>query len=141
MRVELAKFPGLKPLPSASNFFLCQVSDAPFTAGQLRIYLRRLGVLIRYFEKPAFMSEFIRISAGRRSDSLALLHALKLIYATPILKSTELRGALPLKGILFDMDGVLADESSSYRTAIILTAKSYGSLATFVSTIFSIHLI
>lgn len=126
LRAKLAEYKGLFPLESSANFFLCHVRDAPFSAGQLRMYLRRMGVLIRFFEKPAFMSDFIRVSAGRRADSLAFLRCLDMIYSTSVIKSTELRKCLPVKGILFDMDGVLADESTSYREAMILTAKSFG---------------
>lgn len=126
LRAKLAKYKGIYPLESSANFFLCHVHDAPFSAGQLRVYLRRLGVLIRFFEKPAFMSDFIRVSAGRRADSTAFLRCLDIIYSTSIINSTQLRRCLPIKGILFDMDGVLADESTSYREAMILTAQSFG---------------
>lgn len=128
MRSELSKNAGLETLESAANFFLCRVDVAKigFSAGQLRRYLRRLGVLVRYFEKPQFMSDFIRISSGRRADSEQFLYRLGLIFATPLLKTPEI-SSMAVSCILFDMDGVIADESTSYRAAMVLTAKSYGS--------------
>eukprot|EP01122_Echinamoeba_exundans_P007923 TRINITY_DN252_c0_g1_i7.p1 TRINITY_DN252_c0_g1~~TRINITY_DN252_c0_g1_i7.p1 ORF type:complete len:619 (+),score=88.25 TRINITY_DN252_c0_g1_i7:4469-6325(+) len=126
LRTKLSNFAGLSPLASASNFFLCEVKNAQFTAKQLRLYLRRLGVLIRFFEKPSFMSQFIRISAGRRRDSDELLRCVNLIYSTQLLSNPIKSRFETLSAIFFDMDGVLADESSSYRSAIILTSLSYG---------------
>jgi histidinol-phosphate aminotransferase len=132
LRAKLAQFDGLSPLESASNFFLCKVQNAPFTAKQLRLYLRRLGVLIRYFEKPAFMSDFIRISAGRRRDSDELLRCVNLIYTSALLSNPIASRLKAISAVFFDMDGVLADESSSYRSAIILTARSYGTFCNAV---------
>ena len=41
-----------------------------------------------------------------------------------------LKGLRPIKALLWDMDGVLADVSQSYRAAIILAAKSFGVVVT-----------
>ena len=35
-------------------------------------------------------------------------------------------GSIPIRHVIFDMDGVLVDESSSYREAIRLTCESFG---------------
>jgi HAD superfamily phosphatase len=57
------------------------------------------------------LNGFLRITVGKREDNLALLGAIE--------------EAIPLKAILFDMDGVLVDVSSSYRLAIKETANHF----------------
>jgi HAD superfamily hydrolase (TIGR01548 family) len=126
MRLELAKFEHLQPLRSDANFFLCKVTGGPLGAKEIWTGLRKLGVFLRYFEKPAFMSDYIRVSVGRPRDTEALLRAIRIVMGSTITKTQIIASALPLKGIIFDMDGVLADESASYREAIVRTAGSYG---------------
>lgn len=121
---ELSKFSWIQPVPSTSNFILCRIQNGPLNARDLAASLRKLGVLIRYFDK-APIQDFIRISATRPQDTRALLHALTLVSTSKLITPAVTK-ALPLEAIIFDMDGVLADESISYRTAIIQTAAAFG---------------
>jgi len=116
---ELAKFEWIKPIPSHSNFILNKIEGR--SAPELALRLRQLGVLIRYYPFDT-IKDYIRISIGRPQDSDKLLWALRLIGNSKLEKS--LNGFA--QGILFDMDGVLADVSQSYRQAIMDTCKSFG---------------
>ena len=73
LRDELAKFSFLRPLPSQANFVLCETLCVP--ARQIHRALAEQGVLVRYYDKPG-LRNYIRISAGRPSDTDALLQAL-----------------------------------------------------------------
>lgn len=75
MAHKLAQFDFLRPLPSYSNFVLCEVIGRD--AGELKQRLQNeFGVLVRYYNKPN-LSNFIRISAGRPEDTERLMGALK----------------------------------------------------------------
>jgi len=76
LQAELARFPFLHPYPSRANFVLCRVSKLP--ARQVWEALRRLGVLVRYFEQPG-LEDCVRISAGTPAQVDALLAALRQI--------------------------------------------------------------
>jgi len=80
--------------------------------------LRKTGILVRYFTNP-ILSQYFRVSVGRPSDSDALVLALKTIQQS--IWETYVPHAL-----IWDMDGVLADVSQSYRQAIIKTASVFG---------------
>jgi histidinol-phosphate aminotransferase len=71
---ELAKFPFLQPHPSHANFVLCRVIGRD--AAALKTALARQGVLVRYYARPG-LENTIRVSAGRPSDTDALLGALR----------------------------------------------------------------
>ena len=71
---ELQKIPWLYPYPSQANFILCRVVDYP--AEEVKDYLRRQGILIRYFNKPGLV-DHIRISIGTSQQIQKLLTALK----------------------------------------------------------------
>ena len=73
MRDELAKFSFLRPLASQANFVLCEALCVP--ACQIVRALAEQGILVRYYDKPG-LRNYIRISAGRPSDTDALLQAL-----------------------------------------------------------------
>ena len=130
----LSAFPWLTPLPSQANFMLVSVKGIP--PRQLQADLHRAGVLVRCYAGGAYkqLDHFIRISCGRPRDTDRLLEVLltiekehSLIHpptpASPLLSRLS---SAPVRAILFDMDGVLADVSQSYRTAIIQTAASFG---------------
>ena len=76
----LEKFHCLKPLPSFSNFVLCEVQGRD--AGIFKQRLQdEFGVLVRYYNKPG-LSNFIRISAGRPQDTEKLVAAIQHIQDT-----------------------------------------------------------
>jgi histidinol-phosphate aminotransferase len=143
MMEEIAKFSWLKPLPSKSNFFLVKVGEddekknsgsvdgstgsakVKRSALELWFNLRRLGILIRYFGKPP-LAGYVRISAGRPQETAQLLESLKILDSSYVYQNLEsFTGASSYKAILFDMDGVLADESRSYRQSIVDTCAHY----------------
>jgi histidinol-phosphate aminotransferase len=75
---ELAKFEFLRPYPSHSNFVLFRVVDQ--SAAALKLALEAEGILVRYFNKPG-LTNCIRVSAGRPSDTDRLVAALHTITA------------------------------------------------------------
>lgn len=117
----------LKPHPTHSNFVLCDVVGVD--AKGLSTFLRRNGVLVRYFgTQGGQLQNNIRISAGRPSDTQKLIAALQKYEATRY-NAAAAKALGAHKGVeclLWDMDGVLLDVSQSYRTAILDTAKSFG---------------
>lgn len=119
MLEKLARFTWLEPRPSSSNFVLFHVTGH-FSAAQVAALLRKAGVLIRYFSTPV-LKDFIRISVGRPSDTNALIRELDVLENTWKILDTYKPEAL-----IFDMDGVMADVSLSYRQAILDTAHAYG---------------
>ena len=68
----------LKPLPSAANFVLFEVHGR--AASEVAAALRRMGVLVRYYNRPD-LANYIRISAGRPRDTDRLLAALRTLEA------------------------------------------------------------
>jgi histidinol-phosphate aminotransferase len=71
---ELSGFPFLQPYPSRANFVLCKVNGG--SAAALKADLARQGVLVRHYARPG-LENYIRVSAGRPSDTDALLIALR----------------------------------------------------------------
>jgi len=71
---ELGRFSFLVPHPSHANFVLCKVVGRD--AAGLKVALARDGVLVRYYARPG-LENYIRVSAGRPSDTDALLAALR----------------------------------------------------------------
>lgn len=70
---ELGKFLFLRPRRSYANFALCRVEGRD--AAGLKAALAERGVLVRYYARPG-LENAIRVSAGRPSDTDALLAAL-----------------------------------------------------------------
>jgi histidinol-phosphate aminotransferase len=70
---ELGKFDFLHPYPSRSNFILCRVLGQD--ARQLKLSLERVGILVRYFDKPG-LKDCIRISVGKPEQTEVLLQTL-----------------------------------------------------------------
>jgi histidinol-phosphate aminotransferase len=100
---------GADPLPSQANFILCGFKDAAWVyAG-----LAALGILVRIFPQSPELEGCLRITCPGNPEEFARL-------------CSALSTVLRPQGLLFDMDGVLADVSQSYRRAIIETAASYG---------------
>ena len=71
---ELEQISYLRPLPSQANFALCRVEGQ--SAARLHQQLAERGILVRYYDKPG-LRNFIRISAGRPEDTVALLRVLR----------------------------------------------------------------
>lgn len=97
----------LDPLPSEANFVCVQ----PPHSAWLRDALAGFGVAVRLL--PGSDRDRVRITCpGSEADWQRL--------------EAALRAALTPEALVFDMDGVLADVSRSYRQAIIATAAGYG---------------
>lgn len=123
----LESYPLLRPYPTHSNFILCDVLGAD--AAALQVYLRRKGILVRYFgTQGGQLQNNIRISAGRPDDTDKLFGALDAFLAESYNPAavTALAQMKDVECLIFDMDGVLVDVSQSYRTAIVETAKHFG---------------
>ncbi len=100
---------GLRPQESAANFILSDGADSVW----LRDAMAGLGIGVRAFPGVEVLQHAVRISCpGNALDYARLEHALRTVYQP--------------QGLLFDMDGVLADVSDSYRQAILDTAASFG---------------
>lgn len=100
---------GLEALPSEGNFVLVR---APNTAS-LRDRLIAMGISVRAFAGKAGLENALRITLPGDEAAFDRL-------------SRSIRSALRPEAILFDMDGVLADVSGSYREAIVRTASVFG---------------
>jgi HAD superfamily hydrolase (TIGR01548 family) len=96
-------------MPSQANFVLARFSRAPW----VHRALISLGVAVRAFPGHDRLREHLRITVPGDDDSLARL-------------ARALRTVLAPEALLFDLDGVLADVSGSYREAILATAHSFG---------------
>lgn len=100
---------GAEPTPSQGNFVLARFEDA----GRVWEDLQALGIAVRRWTDRPELEGFLRIGCPGNSRDFA-----RLVYA--------LRAVLRPEALLLDMDGVIADESQSYRETIIATAASYG---------------
>lgn len=100
---------GVSFKPSQANFVFIETNHALW----VRDALSGFGIAVRCFPEHPLLSNALRISCpGDKDDFKRLAHALNAVFA-PV-------------AILFDMDGVLADVSMSYRKAILLTAEHFG---------------
>lgn len=77
LREELARRPGLHPLPGEANFLLVRVDAraAGRSAAELAAGLAERGVLVRRWDTPSLRAHF-RVTAGTRDDSRAFLGAI-----------------------------------------------------------------
>lgn len=100
---------GSTPLPSQGNFVLAEFADAQWVWRSLG----SLGIGVRRFNPSAGLDRSLRITCPGNASSFDRL-------------CMGLRAALRPQGLLFDLDGVIADVSGSYRRAIVLTAESLG---------------
>jgi histidinol-phosphate aminotransferase len=98
-----------RPVPSQANFVFTYCRDALW----LRDALAGLGIAIRLILPERDFAGGVRITCPGEERSFERLgHALRTI--------------LRPQALLFDMDGVLAEVSRSYRAAIASTAESFG---------------
>lgn len=100
---------GCVPLPSQGNFVLVTDVDP----GWLVPAAAALGVGMRSFPDHPELGRCVRITVPVDKHDFDRLEA-------------TLRTVLAPEAVLFDMDGVLADVSRSYRAAIIATAARFG---------------
>ena len=100
---------GLEPVQSQANFVLARTPKAPVIA-QL---LAGLGIGVRSFPDRPDLRDALRITCPAAPAAFNRLCA-------------GLRTAVAPEALIFDMDGVLADVSGSYRAAIVQTCGSYG---------------
>lgn len=103
---------GAEVADSAANFSYARFGNAERSLW-CRDALFGLGIAIRAFTDRPALDGALRISAPTKpADTERLIAAL--------------RAALAPQAILFDLDGVIADVASSYRWAIVETARMYG---------------
>ncbi len=106
---ELLTELGCEAPPSQANFVFAKHPRPEFVLDALGGF----GIAIRHVLHNKYFPGGLRITCpGNENDYNRLEHAL--------------RTALAPRALLFDMDGVLADVSESYREAIRQTALSYG---------------
>ncbi len=100
---------GVEVLPSSGNFVLARFGNG---AG-VRDAFAALGIAVRAFDGRAELEDWVRLTVPGDGQAFRRFVA-------------ALQTILKPQAVLFDMDGVLADVSESYRAAIIGTAASYG---------------
>jgi histidinol-phosphate aminotransferase len=100
---------GARPEPSQANFVLARVRDSVW----LRDAFAGFGIGIRAFPGKPMLEDAVRVTCpGSPAQFARVDHAL--------------RTALAPEAMLFDLDGVLADVSTSYREAIVQTCAHFG---------------
>jgi histidinol-phosphate aminotransferase len=99
---------GFETRDTDANFIL--VRAGPWS-GYITAGLRARKVLVKNLDPYPLLEGWIRVTVGRERENACLLEALP--------------SAMPPEAILFDMDGVLVDVSSSYRVAIQKTAEHF----------------
>jgi histidinol-phosphate aminotransferase len=104
---ELLESLGSEPIRSQANFVFARFDNA----GRVADGLRSLGVAVRAFDGP--LDDALRIGCPGDGASFDRL-------------CRALRTVLAPDAYLFDLDGVLADVSRSYREAIRQTAAEFG---------------
>ncbi len=100
---------GAEPQDSQANFVLARFKNAAWVHAALTGF----GISVRIFGERPGLENKLRITCPGNAEDFARL-------------SRALRCALQPQALLFDMDGVLADVSGSYRRAIQETTASFG---------------
>ncbi len=106
------KAAGGRTTTSQANFVFARFDD---TAWIYRC-LRSLGIAVRRFEDTQ-LSDALRITCPINDADCAQLESAFMTITRP-------------QAMLFDLDGVLADVSQSYRAAIMATVQSFGGSVT-----------
>ncbi|MBX3366042.1 MAG: TIGR01548 family HAD-type hydrolase [Phycisphaeraceae bacterium] len=108
---------GATPIESQANFVLARFdpssSDSIPSAHLVSDLLASQGISVRRFPVGSVLEPYLRITLPGEPVAFNRL-------------CTALTSALRPRAILFDMDGVLADVSGSYRQAIVRTAAAFG---------------
>ncbi len=100
---------GARPLPSQANFVLAEFDEPAWVVSAAA----SLGIGLRRFASRAGLESTVRITVpGDTDDFERLLRTLGSILAP--------------EGLIFDLDGVIADVSSSQVLSIVATAASFG---------------
>jgi histidinol-phosphate aminotransferase len=94
---------GFRSIPSRTNFILVQFG---MWAGEVKEMLARQQILVRARRD---LPGYLRISIGTQDQ---MQHVIQLLSSMK-------------RGLIFDMDGVLIDESRSYRPCIAKTAEFF----------------
>ncbi len=106
---ELLKELGCEVYDSQANFVFVGLINAKFVWEALS----GLGIAVRYFPHIPELSSALRITLpGDQQSFERLIDGLKTVLAP--------------EALLFDIDGVIADSSKSYRQTVIQTAAGYG---------------
>ena len=101
---------GARPAaPTEANFVLARELDPQWTVEALAA----LGIAVRAFPGNPELADAVRITVPGEAPSFTRLCA-------------ALTSALAPAALIFDLDGVLADVSESYRVAIVETAAAHG---------------
>jgi histidinol-phosphate aminotransferase len=111
-RIHLARVlreVGARPLESQANFVLAEFDDAEWVWRALA----GVGIAVRRFGSGSGLERMLRITCP--GDGTAFERLCGGLFA-----------ALRPEALLFDLDGVLADVSRSYRRAIAMTVESFG---------------
>ena len=98
----------IERLPSEGNFILFRIPDARWISDALA----SAGIAVRIF-RESIVDDWIRVTIP--VDSADLDRTLRVMDA-----------ALRPEAMLFDLDGVIADVSRSYRAAIVGTTGAFG---------------
>lgn len=104
---------GAEPIESQANFVLARFPDPRSDASLVADLLASQGIAVRRFAPDSPLASHLRITLPGDAAQFNRLCA-------------ALTSALRPRAILFDLDGVLADVSRSYRRAIVLAAASFG---------------
>jgi HAD superfamily hydrolase (TIGR01548 family) len=99
---------GFETRDSDANFIL--VHAGPWS-GFMAAGLRARKILVKNLDSYPLLRGWIRVTVGREHENRMLIEALP--------------SAMPPEALVFDMDGVLVDVSSSYRVAIRKTAEHF----------------
>lgn len=99
---------GAEVLPSQASFVLARFQNFDF----VWLGLGALGVSVRHFQGRSDLDGWLRISLPGDTENFERL-------------LQSLRTVCKPEALLFDMDGVLADVSGSYRRTIIETAAAW----------------
>ena len=98
---------GIKTRDTDINFILANIGQG---SGAVFQKLKDRGILVRML-KEAPLEGYFRITLAHRDENLTFVEAMKDI--------------LPPEAVIFDIDGVLVDDSSSYRLTIQKTAQHF----------------
>lgn len=100
---------GAEPLPSQASFIAARFADSPW----VRTAMAALGIAIRGFPGRSELDAWLRTTLpGDEAHFERLCHGFRTV--------------LRPEALLLDLDGVIADESVSYRQAVVATAATFG---------------